>query len=338
MRKDNPTYEQILGDLQKKILHPIYFFTGVENYYIDKLTEYIIGNILNESEKAFNQTIMYGKDVDALAIDQAARRFPMMSTNQVIVVKEAQEVKNFDALVNYFEKPLQSTVLVFNYKYKKLDKRLKVYKALQQNAIIFESKKLYDDKIPAWVSSYLKTKDYTIDPKAAILLTEFLGNDLSKIENELKKLTLSLPPNSRNISPSHIEANIGISKDYNNFELQEALTSRDIVKANRIIRYFAANPKNNNITATITSLYFYFIKILLYHSLKDKSRGNAAAALEIHPFFVDQYAKAASVYPMSRLYRVFSWLREYDMKSKGFYQAPAEEGELMKELLFKIIH
>jgi DNA polymerase-3 subunit delta len=338
MRKDSPGYEQILSDLTNKILHPIYFLTGDENYYIDKLTDYIIENILPENEKAFNQTILYGKDVDAVAIDQAARRYPMMANNQVIIVKEAQDIKNFDALINYFENPLKSTVLVFNYKYKSLDKRFKVYKALQKNAVFFESKKLYDDKIPAWITSWLKPKNYTIDPKAAILLMEFLGNDLSKIANELQKLIISLPENLRNISPAHIETNIGISKDYNNFELHEALTSKNVLKANRIIRYFAANPKNNNITVTISLLYFFFVKVFLYHTLADKSRGNAASILKINPYFVEQYSKAAGAYSPGKLISIFAWLREYDLKSKGYSQASSDPGELMKELIFKILH
>ena len=338
MRKDSYSYEQIISDLKKKIFHPIYFFTGEENYYIDKLTDYMIENILAENEKAFNQTILYGKDVDAVAIDQAARRYPMMANNQVIIVKEAQDVKNFDSLINYFEKPLKSTLLVFNYKHTKLDKRFKIYKALQKNAVFFESKKLYDDKIPAWIISWLKPQNYSIDPKAGVLLTEFLGNDLSKIENELQKLILTLPENIRNITPTQIEANIGISKDYNNFELHEALTAKNILKANRITRYLAANTKNNHITLTISLLYYFFIKVFLYHNLADKSRGNIASKLKVHPYFVDQYTKAAAAYSPDKLISIFSWLREYDLKSKGYSQAPSDEGELMKELVFKILH
>ncbi len=338
MSRDALTYEQIIKDLSNRIYYPVYFLSGEEPYYIDKITSYIMDNVLTEAEKAFNQSVLYGKDSDAATIINAARRFPMMAGHQVVVVKEAQEIKNFDDLVYYVEKPLKSTLLVLNYKYKSLDKRKKIYKSIQQHSLIFDSKKLYDDKIPQWIADELRKKGYKTEPKAAALLTEFLGNDLSRIENELTKLIIVLPDNVKIITVDHIERNIGISKEFNNFELQKALTERDVVKANRIIRYFAANPKNNPVTVTITSLYFFFTKILTYHVLKDKSPGNVASVLRIHPFFVGEYVKAAHVYSAGKVEAIISLLREYDVKSKGYGNVSTDSGDLMKELIFKILH
>ncbi len=338
MQKSAQSYEQIINDLKNKIYHPIYFLTGDEPYYIDKITDFVSKNILSPEEQSFNQTLLYGKEVDAAAVINTAKRYPMMSNQQVVIVREAQEIKNFEDLIYYIEKPLRSTILVINYKYKSLDKRKKIYKALRENAVIFESKKLYDDKIPAWIASLLKHKSYQIEPKAAILLTEFLGNDLSRIVNELEKLILTLPEGMKIITADHIEKNIGISKEYNNFELQNALVSRDPLKANRIIRYFAENQKNHHISQTITHLYFFYSKVLHYHGLKDKSRQNVAASLKVHPFFIAEYEKAARVYNIRKTARIISWLREYDLKSKGYGNSGTGAGDLLKELIYKLLH
>ncbi len=338
MLKSAQSYEQIINDLKNKIYHPVYFLTGDEPFYIDKITDYAAQNILTPEEKSFNQTILYGRDVDAAAIINTAKRFPMMANQQLVIVREAQEVKNFEELIHYIENPLKSTILFLTYKYKSLDKRLKVYKALRENAIIMESKKLYDDKVPGWIASFLRSKDYQIEPKAAMLLTEFLGNDLSKIANETEKLIITLPQGMKIITADHIEKNIGISKEYNNFELQNALVSRNAVKANRIIRYFADNQKNHHISATITSLYFFFSKLLTYHFLKDRSRKNVAASLKINPYFVTEYEAAARIYKTKKVVLIISLLREYDLKSKGYGNVTTEPGDLLKELVFKILH
>lgn len=338
MLKTSPSFDQIIKDLKNKIYHPIYFLSGEEPYYIDKISDYIINNTLKEEEKAFNQTISYGKETSAAQISNSAKRFPMMSNYQVVVVKEAQEVKDFDDLIYYFSSPLKSTILVINYKYKKLDKRKKTYKALKENAVFLETKKLYDDKIPDWISKSLQKKGYSIDTKAGMLLTEFLGNDLLKIENELDKLIITLPQGIKTISPDHVERNIGISKDYNNFELQKALIERKPLKANRIINYFASNQKKHHISQTITFLYFFYSKVLMYHVLKDKSQRNVAANLKIHPFFVNDYAQAARSYPAGKVVRIISILREYDMKSKGYGSISTDTSGLLKELIYKILH
>lgn len=338
MIKAEYSYEQIISDLKNRIYHPVYFLSGDEPYYIDKLTDFAAKNILKEEEKAFNQTILYGKEVTARDIDGAARRFPMMSNHQVIIVKEAQDVKDFDELSHYISQPLKSTILILCYKYENLDKRKKVYKEISQNAVRMVTKKLYDDKVPAWIAAHLKTLGYQIEPKAAALLTEFLGSDLSKMANELEKLIITLPDGMKIITSQHIERNIGISKEYNNFELSNALIARDVVKANRIIRYFADNQKNIHISQTISHLYFFFVKLLTLHFLEDKSQSNVAASLKIHPFFVKDYEKASRIFPIRKVVQCISLLREYDMKSKGFGSSSAEPGELLKELIYKISH
>jgi DNA polymerase-3 subunit delta len=332
------TFEKILEDLKNKRYSPVYFLTGDEPYYIDKITDYIADNILSESEKTFNQVILYGKDTEVADIINSAKRFPMMSEYQVVIVREAQNLDNIDDLVYYTDNPLKSTILVINYKYKKLDKRLKLHKSVNDNGILFESKKLFDNKVAEWIDSFLKNRGYNIESPASVLLLEYLGNDLGKIENELEKLILSLNARVKTITSAVIENNIGISKDFNNFELQKALVEKDSLKANRIINYFDKNQKNNPIVLTITSLYYFFIKILTYHSLKDKSRNNVASVLRIKLFFVDQYKTAARVYPPGKVEQVISLLREYDLKSKGVGNLTASHGSLLKELIYKILH
>ncbi len=331
------TFDALFKELKKKTYRPIYFLCGEEPYFIDVITDYIAENVLSETEKDFNQTVLYGKDTQIEDLINTAKRFPVMSEYQVVIVKEAQHVKNIEKLVFYAEKPAPKTILVLNYKYKTLDKRKKLYKLLDKSHVLFESKKLYENKIPAWITQYLKQKGYQATPVAGKLLTDFLGTDLQKIANELDKLIISLPAGTT-ITPAEVEENIGISKDYNNFELQNALKDRDIQKANRIIKHFAANPKDNPIVLTIISLYSFFSKVLLYQSLKDKNKANLAAALKINPYFVQNYATAASKYSIGKTVKIIGYLREYDMKSKGYNNVSATHGELLKELIFKILH
>jgi DNA polymerase III subunit delta len=331
-------FDQIMSDLRNKKYSPIYFLMGEETYFIDEISDYIAANVLNESEKTFNQTVIYGKDTDIANVINAAKRYPMMANNQVIIVKEAQNIKNIDDLIYYVEKPLKSTVLVINYKYKELDKRKKLFTALDKTAVVLNSERLYEDKIPNWISEYLHSKGYGISPEAAVILTEFLGNDLSKIVNELTKLFITLPQGTTKITSDIIEKNIGFSKDYNNFELQKALATKDVLKANRIILHFAKNPNDNPFVLTISSLYSYFIKVFKYHFLKDKSKGAVAAALKIPPFFAGEYEAAARRYPPAKLVLIIEWLREYDLKSKGVGSYSATSGDLLKELVYKILH
>lgn len=332
------TFDSILSDLKNKKYAPIYFLMGDESYFIDKITDYIANNVLSEADKAFNQTILYGKDVDIASVINAAKRFPMMAEHQVIVVKEAQNIRAIEDLVYYAENPLKSTLLVINYKYKKLDKRKKLYKILDKSAVLFESKRLYDNQVPDWITKYLKVKKIEIQPTGALLLTEFLGVDLSKIAMELDKLMITLPEGEKLITPTHIEENIGISKDFNNIELQKALVKRDQLKAFRIVDHFAQNQKNNPFPVTIAMLYGFFNKVLVYYFLKDKSKMSVATALKINPYFVADYQNAARVFPPKKAVEIVSHLREYDLKSKGVGSLSATPGDLLKELVFKILN
>lgn len=332
------TFEQILSDLKKKQYAPVYFLTGEEAYFIDMISDYIQENVLDEAEKTFNQTVLYGKDTDALTVMNAAKRFPMMSSHQVVIVKEAQELKDFETLQHYVEKPLKSTLLVLDYKYKKPDKRKKVFKSLISNSVFLEAKKLYDNEVPSWITGYLSAKKYSIEPKASAMLVEFLGSDLSKISNELEKLIIATGENETTITPLLIERNIGISKDYNNFELQNAIGKRDVVKANRIINYFADNQKNHPLVLTINILFVFFSKVLIYYWIKDKSKDNLVAQLGVRPFFVKDYVEAARNYNANKVIEIISLLREYDLKSKGYKGTAIEPGDLLKELIFKILH
>ena len=332
------TYEQIISDLENKIYHPVYFLTGEESYYIDKISDYIEKNVLTEAERTFNQTILYGRDTDIGTVINTAKRYPMMSNHQVVILKEAQSIKQMDMLVHYLSSPLKSTILVINYKYKNIDKRTKFYKALKKDSVFYESKKLYEDKIPGWIRQYLSKRNIEIDPGIGMILTDFLGNDLSKIVNELEKLIIVLPENKNRITAEIVERNIGISKDFNNFELHKALGKKDIVKANRIINYFGKNPKDNPITLTLSSLYFYFSKVLTFHFIKDKSQSVLAAKLKVAPYFVQEYKVAASNYSPAKLSSIVSLLRKYDLKSKGIGNTSTSDGDLLKELIYMILH
>jgi DNA polymerase-3 subunit delta len=281
----------------------------------------------------------------------------MMSNYRVVIVKEAQNMKDIvpntktetkddkkHPLEIYIENPQKSTILVFCYKYKTIDMRTSFAKNLERYAVILKSAPLYEHKVPKWIEEYVSEKKYSIEPKASQLLTEYLGNNLSKIANELEKLFLNLSHVSsnqnerKNITVDHIHKYVGISKEYNNFELQDAIGKKDYLKANRIVNYFASNPKDNPMVVTVASLMSYFSKVLVYHTLANKSQNNVAAALKVNPFFVKDYVRAAKNYSFEKTVHVISILREYDMKSKGYETATISEGELMKEMIFKIMH
>ena len=324
--------------MKKGIFKPVYFLAGNEPYYIDRISDYIEEKALSEADKAFNQTIIYGDNATISSIIDAALRYPMMASHQVIIVKEAQNLKKIEELTAYLEKPTQSTILVFCYKYKTPDKRTAFFKTLNAKAIYFESAKLYEDKIPAWVEHYLMDKGARIEPSANAMLAEYLGTDLHKIANELDKLIIALPDKNLVINGALVEKYIGISKDYNPFELQKAIGERNIFKSNAIAVYFANNPKAGPFTLIITSLLNFFIKLLTYQYLPDKSRANVASALKINPFFVSEYETAAKKYSTGKVVNIISLLRTYDLKSKGFGDAGTDHGELLKELVYKILH
>jgi DNA polymerase-3 subunit delta len=332
------THEEIISDLKNRIFKPVYFLAGEEPYYIDLITDYIQDKVLPEDEKAFNQIVLYADDTNIAAIIDTARRFPMMASHQVLIIREAQTLKKLDDLAIYLEKPLLSTILVFSYKYKTLDKRTKLYKILDTHGVYFESPRIRDYLIPAWIERYLMIKGIKTDPSASALLTEYLGTDLHKIVNELEKLIITLPAGKPFITTALIEKNIGISKDYNNFELQKAIGEKNILKANMIVHYFADNPKDNPITLSIASLFSFFSKLLTFHYLTDKSRNNAAAVLKVNPFFIKEYENSALRYDVSKTVQIISLLRTYDMKSKGYGDPGTEQGELLKEMVFRILH
>jgi len=332
------THLEIIQNLKKKIYHPIYVLMGEEPYFIDLISDYIADNVLSEGEKSFNQTILYGKDTVKDTLLTVARRFPMMSANQVVILKEAQYFKDIeDELLSYIENPLNSTILVICYKYKSLDKRKKFVKLAAEKGIVFESPKIYESQLITWINKYCTENDYKISPQASAMLAEYLGTEISKVANELDKLMILLPHGST-ISPIDIEKNIGISKDYNIYELQNAIGEKDILKANRIINHFGLNQKQNPIPKTISSLYFYFCKMLKFHFLQDKSRGNITKALGVGPYFVDGFLKAAKNYPPKKIVEIISLLRETDMKSKGVGNVSASEIDLQRELIYKILH
>ncbi len=327
--------KEIVSDIDNKTPKPIYFLMGDEPYYIDKISQYISENMLTEDEKGFNQMILYGKEINIDEIVSNAKRYPMMAERQVVIVKEAQHLsRSIESLTSYAENPQPSTVLVFCYKYKKLDKRKKLYKAIQKNGELYESKKLYENQVGEWIRRTLSGKKYAISPKASALLVEFLGTDLSKINNELSKLMAIVPKNAE-ITPEMIEEHIGFSKDFNNFELKKAIGEKNIAKASRIIDYFANNPKENPFVVTIATLNNFFIQLLQYHGLSDRSPNAVSKSLGVNPFFVKEYTIAAQNYPMKNVSRIISGLRELDLKSKGVGAQNIGQADLLKELLTK---
>ncbi len=331
-------YKTIISDLKNKIYKPIYFLMGEEAFYIEKISDYIEKNVLTDTEKSFNQTIVYGRDSDLRNIIDLAKRFPMMSNHQVVIVKEGQDIKKLDDLIYYVQQPLSSTILVINYKYKTLDKRTKLYKALDQKGAIFTSDKLKDYQVPGWIKEYLKEKKTSIENDACELLNENLGNDLAKISNELDKLMITLPKGRMQINSDDIEKNIGISKEYNSYELSKAIGSRDILKANRIVLYFAKEPKNTHISMIIATLFGFFSKLMIFHCLPVKDKNSVASALKLNPYVADEYMKTAKIYNNVKVMNVLALLREFDLKSKGSGNSSTSDGELLKELVYRIMH
>ncbi|TVZ27997.1 DNA polymerase III delta subunit [Gillisia sp. Hel_I_86] len=329
---------QIVTSIKNGQVKPIYFLMGEESYYIDKIAKYIEAHLMPEEEKGFNQMVMYGRDTTVDEIISNSKRYPMMAQRQVIIVKEAQDLsRTIEKLEAYSDNPQPTTTLVVCYKYKKIDKRKKLYKSVAKAGVIFESKRLYENQVSDWIQKTLKASGYAISPKASQMLVEFLGTDLSKIDNELQKLQL-IAPKGTNITPELIEENIGISKDFNNFELRKAIGMRDSVKAHRIINYFAQNTKDNPMVVTVSLLFGYFSQILQYHGTADKSKANVAKVLKVNPYFVADYVLAARNYPMKKVSQIITYLRETDVKSKGVGAANMPAGDLLKELVVKIMN
>jgi len=342
-------YDEIIRDLKSKKYYPVYFLMGAEDYFIDEIVDYISKNVIPESERDFNQTVVYGDDTSIGQIILDARRFPMMAERQLIIVREAQTLKGIDGgsgdsekssespWLNYVQNPIQTTVLVIVYRNGTLDKRKKLYKALEKTGVIFDSKRLYENKMPEWTITYVKSKGYDIQMAAAQILIAHLGNDLTKVVNGLSKLT-TLLPRGTTIDSQHIQDNIGISKDYNIFELNKAIGARDITKAFTIVAHFAKNQKDNPIQGIVAQLFSYFIKILLIHtSYKGLDKSSLATELGVPVYFLGEYQDAARNFSKDRVEKIISYLRHYDAYSKGVNCAGSESGELLKELISLIM-
>ncbi len=330
------TFQQILSDIHNKKYAPIYFLMGEEPYFIDVISDTIEEEVLDESEKAFNQIVLYGRETDIDTVATHAKSFSMMGGYMVVIVKEAQDLKNIEEFEKYLDVIPPTTILVFDYKYGKIDGRRALAKKISKMGVLFESKKLYDNNMPDWIMSYLAEKGYTITPKATQMLTDFLGTDLHKVRNELDKLIVALPK-SRKIDDTEVERNIGISKDFNVFELQNALGRRDLVRALQIVNHFGES-KDNPMVRTTIMLYAYYTKLLKVHYAKDQSPNALASVLGVKPFFVRDYQTATKNYSIGDCVRCIAVLREYDLKAKGYDIGETSEKELYREMVFRLVH
>lgn len=333
------TFEQIKADINNRNFKPIYLLMGDEPYYIDELTNLLTNTVLPEEERDFNQTIMYGMETDVASVITMARSFPMMSDYQLIVIKEAQNLSKIDELEIYAKNPLQSTVLVINYKNGTLDKRKKLYAAIDKHGVIFQSSKIPEYKIPAFISSYIQSKGLSIDQKSAQMLSDYLGNDLSKLTNEIAKLLIAIPTGQKQITAELIEENIGISKDFNNFELLKAIVDKNIFKVNQIADYFEKNPKNNPMIVTLVVLFNFFSNLMICYWAKNKTEQGIAAELGFrNPYQAKDYVVALKNYNAFKCMEIINLLRTYDAKCKGVDNVSTPDGQLLKELLYKITH
>lgn len=333
-------HTELLKEIEQRNFHPVYFMHGEESYFIDVLADALENNILNEAERAFNQSVFYGKDTDHQTLLDTGRRFPMMAPCQVVFLKEAQDMKSLKELEGYVLKPVPTTVLVICYKNGKLNMNTTLGKALKQNARVFESKRLYDNQVPDWIQSYLQDRKFKIKGEAAALMAEYLGTELSKVANELDKLAINLSPGTE-ITSKDIESQIGISKDFNIFELQKAIGQRQLLKVNRIVQYFAANARRNPDVVTIGSLYNFFSKLYILQFYKNASEKEQAEALDLKSaYFLKDYRAALTYFNKPRTEAAIQLLREYDLKSKGVgYNATGKaEGTLLRELTWKLMH
>ena len=334
------TYASIMKDLKDRHFRPIYYLMGEESYYIDQITDFLLGNVLSEVEKDFNLDVLYGADVDVNTIINTARRYPMMSEYRLVVVKEAQVVKGMENLSIYLQKPLNSTILVICHKHGILDKRKKLASDISKVGVLFESKKLKDYQLPQFINNYImQKKGLTMDPKATEMMADFVGTDLSRMAGELDKLVITQPEGQTLITPEQIEKNIGISKDYNNIELRNAIVQKDIFKANQIIKYFEDNPKSNPIQMTLAYLFSFFSNLMLAYYAPDKTENGVAAFLGLKtPWQAKDYVTGMRKYSGVKTMNIIHEIRYTDARSKGVGNPSIENGDLLKELIFKILH
>lgn len=333
------TYDTILKELKSGIYRPVYYLMGEESYFTDRITDYIATHALTEDEQGFNQAVYYGLDSNIDDIITAARRFPMMASRQVIIVREAQLLKNIDNLLYYLQAPVESTVLVFAHKNGSLDKRKKIAAELERNFVMLDSKKLRDEQLPAFANGCLREKGLTADAKSVMMICESIGSDLSRIANEIDKLSIALPSGTVAVTPEIVEEHIGISKEFNNFELQNAIVNKDVYKANKIIKYFAQNPKKNPIQMTLALLFGFFSNVMMAYYAPEKSERGIAAFLGLKSAWgVSDYIKAMKNYRAVHVMEILHLIRLADAQSKGAEGAAVPDGEIMRELLYKILH
>ena len=339
-KKQTVTYEDIMRDLQAGKYAPVYILMGEESYFIDKITDFIATNVLGEAERDFNQTIFFGIDVSSGQVADMARRFPMMAERQVVIVKEAQNLKNWDRLEQYFEKPQPTTVLVIAYKNGTIDGRKKILTSAQRaGAVIFESKKLYDRNLPSFIENYLKLKKATIEPKACQMLADHIGADLSRLTSELDKVVLSMPEGDRRVTPEIVEERVGVSKDYNGFEFRTAIANHDILKVNRILKYFDSNPKSGGPFMLVSILFGYFQNLMLAHYAPQKTDTAIAQFLDLrNAWAAKDYVLGLRYYSGMKTMQIIQKIRETDAKSKGLDNPNTSVGDLMRELVFFILH
>ena len=335
------TYEGIMSDLKAGRYEPVYYLMGDESYYIDKISDYIAEHALQPEERDFNQTVMFGSDVTAAQVADAARRYPMMAERQVIIVKEAQNLKQTDQLEKYFKTPVKSTVLVLCHKNGSIDGRKREYvKTIKAAGVLFESKKLRDRDLPPFIEKYLKQREVSIDQKSMQLIADSIGADLSRLTSELDKVILALPATDRRVTPQVVEDQIGVSKDFNAFELRDAIVNRQVFKANQIIKYFDENPKAGSIYSFLPMLFNYFQNLMIaFYAPNNKSQESVAEWLELRsPWAAKDYMTGMRNYSGMKVMQIISEIREIDAKSKGLDNPNTPPGELMKELIFYILH
>ena len=334
------TFETIMRDLKAGQYAPVYVLMGEESYYIDRITDYIAQHALREEERDFNQTVVFGTDVSAGQVADLARRFPMMAERQVVIVKEAQNIKNWDRLEAYFEKPQQSTVLVLAYKNGTIDGRKKVVAKAQKCGVVFESKKKRDYELPGFIEGYLKTLQCTIDNKSSQMIADHIGADLSRLTSELDKVVMSLPENDRRITPEVVELQIGVSKDFNGYELRSAIANRDVLKANRIVKYFDSNPKSGSAFMLIPLLFSYFQNLMIaYYSPNRTNENEVAKWLDLrNGWAAREYILGMRNYSGVKVMQIIDKIRETDAKSKGLDNPNTGVGELLKELVSFIFY
>ena len=338
-KEDNDSFEAIMSSLKAKQYAPVYYLMGEESYYIDMISNYIIDNVLTDDEKEFNLTVAYGSDVDIATIINAAKRYPMMSKYQVVVVKEAQNVKNMDELAFYLQKPLISTILVLCHKNGKVDRRKKFVTEIAKIGVLFESKKLKDYQLPQFINAYMMQKGLEMDPKASQMMADFVGADLSRMTGELEKLVITQPAGQKRVTPEQIERNIGISKDYNNFELKNALIEKDVMKANRIIKYFAENPKANPIQMTLALLFGFYTNLFMAYYAPQKDETGIATFLDLrNSWAAKDYVVAMRKYSGVKVMQILREIRYTDARSKGVGNNSVSDADLLRELIFKILH